>query len=192
MGVVVRALFTSTQAGQDLSQTGELARGQLRPPRVVRRGGRDDPLVDEAPEHALDVPLHRRDEGRPGETVDFRVECDAESLKKARFVRGALAPKGLLYYPKFIPKTFDYPKEWDAFVGHYRNENNWIGSTRITLRKGALLVDGATALVEQKDGSFRTQGDEADTEWIRFHDVVDGHAQRIKFSGEDLWRVVAP
>jgi D-alanyl-D-alanine carboxypeptidase len=90
------------------------------------------------------------------------------------------------------PKSFDYPKAWDTFVGHYRNENNWIGSTRITLRKGALLVDGATALVEQKDGSFRTQGDEADTEWIRFHDVADGHAQRIKFSGEDLWRVVAP
>jgi hypothetical protein len=41
--------------------------------------------------------------------IDFRVECDAESLKKARFVRGALAPKGLLYYPKFIPKQFDYP-----------------------------------------------------------------------------------
>ena len=46
--------------------------------------------------------------------------------------------------------------------------------------------------MEQKDGSFRTQGDESDTEWIRFYDVVDGHAQRIKFSGEDLWRVVAP
>lgn len=31
------------------------------------------------------------------------VECDAESLAKARFVRGALAPKGLLYYPTQIP-----------------------------------------------------------------------------------------
>ena len=41
--------------------------------------------------------------------IDFRVECDAESLKKARFVRGAMAPNGLLYYPKAIPKTFDYP-----------------------------------------------------------------------------------
>jgi hypothetical protein len=40
--------------------------------------------------------------------IDFRVECDAESLKKARFVRGTMAPKGLLYYPKFIPKNPDY------------------------------------------------------------------------------------
>jgi D-alanyl-D-alanine carboxypeptidase len=90
------------------------------------------------------------------------------------------------------PKTFNYPKEWDAFVGHYRNENNWIGSMRIVLRRGQLLVDGVTALAPQIDGTFRTQSDEADTEWISFHDVVDGHAQRVKFSGEDLWRVLAP
>jgi CubicO group peptidase (beta-lactamase class C family) len=90
------------------------------------------------------------------------------------------------------PKAFAYPKEWDAFVGHYRNENNWIGSMRIALRKGQLLVDGVTALAPQIDGKFRTQSDEADTEWISFHDVVDGHAQRVKFSGEDLWRVLAP
>jgi CubicO group peptidase (beta-lactamase class C family) len=89
-------------------------------------------------------------------------------------------------------KSFDYPKEWDAFVGHYRNENPWIGGTRFVIRKGVLLADGVSPLKEQKDGSFRMLGDEADTEWIRFHDVVDGHAQRIKFSGEDLWRVVAP
>ena len=90
------------------------------------------------------------------------------------------------------PKTFDYPKAWDAFVGHYRNENNWIGSLRIVLRKGQLLADGVSALTAQSDGrTFRTQSDEADTEWISFHDIVDGHAQRIKFSGEDLWRVLA-
>lgn len=89
-------------------------------------------------------------------------------------------------------KAFDYPKEWDAFVGHYRNENNWIGSMRIVIRKDQLLVDGASALAPQKDGTFRMQSDEADTEWIQFHDVVDGHAQRLKLSGEDLWRVLAP
>lgn len=96
------------------------------------------------------------------------------------------------------PKTFDYPKEWDAFVGHYRNENNWIGSMRVVIRKGVLLLDGVTvlgaqnALGAQNDDSFRAQGDESDTEWLRFHDVVDGRAQRVKFSGEDLWRVLAP
>jgi len=90
------------------------------------------------------------------------------------------------------PKSFDHPKAWDTFVGHYRNENDWIGSIRIVLRKGQLLVDGVTALAPQADGTFRTQGEEADTEWISFHDIVDGSAQRLKFSGEDLWRVLAP
>lgn len=37
------------------------------------------------------------------------VECDAESLAKARFVRGALAPRGLLYYPTSIPARLDFP-----------------------------------------------------------------------------------
>src|SRR5258706_6466951 len=90
------------------------------------------------------------------------------------------------------PKSFDYRKEWDAFVGHYRNENPWIGGTRFVIRKGVLLADGASPLAEQTDGTFRTQGHESESEWIRFYDVVDGHAQRIKLSGEDLWRVVAP
>lgn len=33
--------------------------------------------------------------------------CDREALTKARFVRGTMAPKGLLYYPLFVPKKFD-------------------------------------------------------------------------------------
>jgi len=90
------------------------------------------------------------------------------------------------------PKAFDYPKEWEAFVGHYRNENNWIGSLRIVCRKGQLLADGVAILAPQSDGTFRMQSDEADTEWIEFHDIVDGRAERLKLSGEDLWRVLAP
>jgi CubicO group peptidase (beta-lactamase class C family) len=89
-------------------------------------------------------------------------------------------------------KSFEHPKDWDAYVGHYRNENNWIGSLHITMRKGVLLADGAEPLQTAKDGTFRMGGDEADTEWIQFHDVVDGRAMRIKLSGEDLWRVLAP
>jgi hypothetical protein len=32
------------------------------------------------------------------------VKCDRLSLQKARFVKGALAPKGMMYYPKKVPK----------------------------------------------------------------------------------------
>ena len=41
-------------------------------------------------------------------TFETTVVADAEALQKARFVRGTLAPKGLLYYPSQIPATVDY------------------------------------------------------------------------------------
>ena len=39
--------------------------------------------------------------------IDTPVECDSASLMKSRFTRGALAPKGLMYYPRSIPKKLD-------------------------------------------------------------------------------------
>ncbi len=38
---------------------------------------------------------------------EFVQECDKASLTKARFVKGVMAPKGLLYYPTFVPKEID-------------------------------------------------------------------------------------
>ncbi|HEB28909.1 MAG TPA: DUF4872 domain-containing protein [Porticoccus sp.] len=35
------------------------------------------------------------------------VRCDAKTLQKARFAKGALAAKGKMYYPKHVPQTFD-------------------------------------------------------------------------------------
>lgn len=36
--------------------------------------------------------------------------CPAPELAKARFVKGALAPKGLLYYPEQVPAQVDYAR----------------------------------------------------------------------------------
>ena len=38
---------------------------------------------------------------------EFTQECDRASLSKARFVKGVMAPKGLLYYPIDVPKEID-------------------------------------------------------------------------------------
>lgn len=38
---------------------------------------------------------------------EFTQECDEDSLTKARFVKGAMAPKGLLYYPISVPTQID-------------------------------------------------------------------------------------
>jgi len=38
------------------------------------------------------------------------VEAEEKALQKARFVKGLMAPKGLLYYPLEVPKSIDYAK----------------------------------------------------------------------------------
>src|SRR5689334_3344905 len=40
------------------------------------------------------------------------------------------------------PMKFDYPREWDSFVGHYTNNNPWSGSARVYLQKGRLSLEG--------------------------------------------------
>jgi CubicO group peptidase (beta-lactamase class C family) len=88
------------------------------------------------------------------------------------------------------PATFEYPKAWDAYVGHYRNESPWIGSLRILVHKGRLTIDGTTPL--EADGElFRLRDNPYNTEWIRFGEVVNGRCMRIRVSGSDLWRVAA-
>jgi CubicO group peptidase (beta-lactamase class C family) len=88
------------------------------------------------------------------------------------------------------PKEFTFPPEWKAYVGHYRNENPWIGSAHITLRKGKLMADGVVPLEAGDNGRFYLRDDPHNPEWIRFGEVLNGACMRIKFSGEDLWRVM--
>jgi len=40
-------------------------------------------------------------------------------------------------------KVFDSPAEWKTYTGHYRSDSPWYGSTRVLIRKGALLIDGS-------------------------------------------------
>ncbi len=88
------------------------------------------------------------------------------------------------------PVEFKYPKEWESYVGHYRNENPWVGSLRIVLNKGRLMIDGTTALAA--DGElFRPADSPGNAEWLRFGEIVNGRCMRLKYSGGDLWRVAA-
>ncbi|HEY8715104.1 MAG TPA: serine hydrolase domain-containing protein [Candidatus Acidoferrum sp.] len=89
------------------------------------------------------------------------------------------------------PRKFDYPQQWNDYVGHYRNENPWVGSMRIVVRKGKLLADGATPLEPGEGGIFHLRDEEHSPEWIQFGEAVNGKVMRLKFSGEDLWRVMA-
>jgi CubicO group peptidase (beta-lactamase class C family) len=85
-------------------------------------------------------------------------------------------------------KQFNVPKEWHNYVGHYRNDNPWIGSFRIVIRKGKLWVDGMMPL-EAAGDRFNLRDEPHSPEWIQFGEVVNGRCMRLKFSGEDMWRV---
>lgn len=89
------------------------------------------------------------------------------------------------------PALFDHPKEWDAYLGHYRNESSWNGSIRVVLRKGTLMLDGVVPLEAAPDGVFMLRDEESNTEWVKFFDIVNGKAMRLTLSGDDFWRVDA-
>jgi CubicO group peptidase (beta-lactamase class C family) len=88
------------------------------------------------------------------------------------------------------PIEFNYPKAWNSYVGHYRNENPWFGSLRIVINKGRLMIDGTMPL--ETDGDlFRLRDSPRNTDWIRFGAIVNGRCMQLKLSGGDLWRVAA-
>ena len=86
--------------------------------------------------------------------------------------------------------TFEHNPDWNQYVGHYRNESPWIGSMRVVIRKGKLMVDGLAPLEPGPDGEFLMRDDENSPERIRFGQVVNGRAMQLQFSGIDLWRVM--
>jgi hypothetical protein len=88
------------------------------------------------------------------------------------------------------PKQFTYPQEWQSYVGHYRNENPWLGSIRVLMCKGQLWLDGIIPLQAVGD-RFYLRDEEHSPEWVAFGEIVNGRCMRIKFSGEDFWQVAA-
>jgi CubicO group peptidase (beta-lactamase class C family) len=86
-------------------------------------------------------------------------------------------------------RHFDYPPEWQAYTGYYRNDSPWTLGFHILMRQGKLWVAGQYPFEPMNDGRFRDVSEPKSPEWISFHDIVNGKAMRIKYSGNDLWRV---
>jgi hypothetical protein len=90
------------------------------------------------------------------------------------------------------PRTFVYPKEWDAYVGRYRHDSPWYGSTRVVLRKGRLWLDGEQPLYPVGPATFRTAPAGPSPERIRFEEVSGGRAMRMNFSTVPFFRTFTP
>jgi hypothetical protein len=85
-------------------------------------------------------------------------------------------------------KKFDYPKEWDAFTGHFHSDSPWYGSTRVVIRKGQLLVGGDTPLAQVAPNVFRPADDPSDADRVIFDMFGNGKATRLTFSGVEFFR----
>jgi CubicO group peptidase (beta-lactamase class C family) len=119
----------------------------------------------------------------------FRLVFTREGGKVSEAGHGADWYAGAAYKGA---RTFDYPKEWDAYAGRYRHESAWYGSTRIVLRRGQLLLEGEQQLVPLPDGSFSIGPPEETAERVRFLDVSGGRALRMNVSSTIYYRTYMP
>jgi len=93
------------------------------------------------------------------------------------------------------PTNFDYPGEWEAYVGHYRSHNPWYPNFRVVLRKGALILISLNRdeapMAPLDEGIFRVGKDERSPERIRFDTVLNGRALHARRSCCDYYRAPA-
>lgn len=89
-------------------------------------------------------------------------------------------------------RKFEYPRDWDAYTGHFHSDSPWYGSTRIVIRKGELLVGGDSPLAPLEPRVFRPADDPSDADRVTFDTIVDGQAMRMNYSGIEFFRMFTP
>jgi hypothetical protein len=162
-----------------------IAGGQIGPHAAEHalRHNQMDNIVREIPTHHLRV-LNEVDPWSalpdlPAADPPLRVQAAADYVN--RYVGSGGRVTG--------PREFKAPAEWNRYVGHYRNEDPWIGSNRIVLRKGQLWLNAVVPLELSTDGRFFPRDEPSSPEWVSFSDIVNGNAMRMRLSGADLTRV---
>ena len=94
------------------------------------------------------------------------------------------------------PRSFDHPKEWESYQGHYRAYNFGLTNFRVVLRKGELLLiypsGGHEVLSPLGDGLFRIGQDPRSPETLRFDAIASGRALRATYSGCPYYRTYTP
>ena len=90
------------------------------------------------------------------------------------------------------PKSFEHPKDWAAYAGHFRSDSPWYGSMRLVIRKGQLMIDGEQPLVPIESNIFRPAGDGGDADRLVFDMLAQGRATRLNFSGIEFFRTFTP
>ena len=141
----------------------------------------------------LDVVLQRRGEDSfyvPGPDMEhFLLEFGRDGDRVVEVFHG---PDWYVGEGYSGPESFDYPEEWESFLGHYRTYNFGLTNFRVVIRKGSLLLvyptGGHEPLIPVGDGLFRIGEDPRSPETIRFDAVASGRALRAIYSGCPYYR----
>ncbi len=123
---------------------------------------------------------------------DFELYSLLFGREKGLVVEASYGPEWWTNEKYSGPKTFEYPAEWNAFIGRFRSDSPWYGSTRVVLRKGRLTLEGEVPLVQIEPGVFGFEGDTSALERITFDTIVDGRAFHANYSGIDFYRTFTP
>lgn len=89
------------------------------------------------------------------------------------------------------PRSFNSPKEWEAYAGHYYNDSPWYGDVRVVLRKGQLYLSGVQPLVPREGGKFGFS-DPSAPDHVSFDTIINGRAMRLNYSGIIFRRIFTP
>ena len=94
------------------------------------------------------------------------VRCHKDDLKKARFAKGALAPKGMMYYPEYIPSMID----WERIIPKAIKSNvrTMLAPIPVAGIKGIHFLANKIATLDKKN---------SDPEWIKLY---IGHIVRMQ------------
>lgn len=143
-----------------------------------------DPLSDVTDVFLLVEPELERFSLRFGRDADGRV---VEGFHGDRWFRGERYAG---------PEPGDVPEDWSAYPGLYRNDDPWMPTIRVVLRKGRLALQWP---IELSDEAGEAELDPLDDGWfavgerwhprrVRLDRVVSGRAVLLTFNGGQWFR----
>jgi CubicO group peptidase (beta-lactamase class C family) len=101
---------------------------------------------------------------------------------------------GLGHGPEFyrrqgavVPSPAASPKNWEAYVGDYVNDDPWVLSSMVYQRNGKLFLDDEL-LSPLPDGTFYVESEEFSPDRVAFAGEIDGRAQILLVNGTEQWR----
>lgn len=74
-------------------------------------------------------------------------------------------------------------------AGDYRNRDPWVGGASVLARGDVLVVDGVGPIID-RGGWWSAEKDIGGVERLRFEAILNGKAQRLVVSGNDLLRII--